>query len=396
MTDARNHRDQCAIVGIGATEYSNRSGRSELTLAVEACSRAVEDAGLKPRDIDGIIRSTDDVVLHNELAFALGTPNLTYWGHSGTGGSAPCAMVGQAVAAILAGEANNVLLYRSLNGRSGRRFGLSTAAADEVGGRQRQAYDEFFVPYGLSVPGQMFAIIARRHMIDFGTTRRQLGSIALACRAAANRNPNAVMQAKTLSMDDYLAARPIAEPLCLLDFCLETDGAAAVVVTRADRMQDGPSAGVLIRAVAQGTGQDVQLGRFLPSLMRPTITSFPSRDVARTLYARAGLGPADIDVAQIYDCFTISVLVQLEDYGFCTPGEGGPFVESGSIDLDGALPINTAGGHLSEAYLHGMNHILEGVRQMRGESTAQVAGAETCLVTGGVPTASAAIVLRRA
>jgi acetyl-CoA acetyltransferase len=393
------HRDRCAIAGIGATTFSRDSGVSDLVLAVEASRQAIADAGLRPVDIDGIVRNDMDLVTHNALADALGIAELTYWGVGGPGGSAPPAMVGQAVGAILSGQATNVLVFRSLNGRSGARYGLS-GATGSPGARPAAGGDgsgeEFFAPYGLLVPGQVYAMVAQRHMAEFGTTHEQLGAIALTCRQRAHANPNAQMGGRALTMDDYLAGRWLSRPLRLFDYCLETDGACAVVVSAAERAADGPNPGVLIRAVAQGSGPDIQRGTIDPILLRSSYTTWPSAHVARTLYGRAGLGPADIDVAQVYDCFTITVLVQLEDYGFCAKGEGGPFAASGAIDLDGSLPINTGGGHLSEGYIHGMNHIVEGVRQLRDLSTSPVPGAETCLVTAGSPPASSALILRRA
>ena len=393
------HRDRCAITGIGATTFSPDSGVSDLTLALLASRDAIADAGLRPADIDGIVRNDMDLVTHNALADGLGIPNLTYWGISGPGGSVPPAMLGQAVGAILSGQATNVLVFRSLNGRSGARYGLSeaarSAAARPAAGGQG-TYDEYFGPYGLLVPGQVYAMVAQRHMAEFGTTHEQLGAIAVECRRRAQDNRAAQMHGRPLTIDDYLAGRWLSRPLRLFDYCLETDGACAVVVSAAAPAADGPHVPVLIRAVAQGSGPGVQGGTINPILMRETYTTWPSAHVARTLYARAGLGPADIDVAQVYDCFTITVLIQLEDYGFCAKGEGGPFAASGAIGLGGTLPINTGGGHLSEGYIHGMNHVLEGVRQLRHASTAQVAGAETCLVTAGSPPASSAVILRRA
>uniref|UniRef100_UPI001EF5D2C5 thiolase C-terminal domain-containing protein n=1 Tax=Frankia sp. CiP3 TaxID=2880971 RepID=UPI001EF5D2C5 len=386
--------DRCAIAGIGATDYSRDSGRSDLTLATQAALAALDDAGLSPADIDGIVRCDMDTVLHSDLADSLGIDNLTYWSQVGPGGVAPCAMVGQAVGAILSGQATAVLVFREINGRSGRRFGLSAATSARVGGAG--GYDEFFAPYGLLTPGQIFALLARRHMIEYGTRAEDLGHIALACRARANANPAAQLHARTLTMDDYLSARMIADPLRLFDFCLETDGACAVVVTSAARARDCRRPPVLIRAVAQGTIPGSQPGIQFPALMRESLTELPARSVARTLYRRAGLGPDDIDVAQIYDCFTITVLLQLEDWGFCEKGEAGPFVAAGGIDLDGRIPVNTGGGHLSEGYLHGMNHILEGVRQIRGDSTSQVPGAEVCLVTSTPLPPGSALVLTAA
>jgi acetyl-CoA acetyltransferase len=374
-----DHRDRCAIVGIGATDFSKNSGRSDLTLAVQAALAAIADAGLDVADIDGIVRCSDDTVYQHDLADALGIPNVTYWSDVGPGGVAPAGMVGQAVAAILSGQATAVLVFRELNGRSGRRYGLSAAAQQRVGGAG--SYDEFFNPYGLLTPGQVFALVARRHMAEYGTTPEQLGHIPVTCRKRANANPAAQMHDRPMSLDDYLGARVIADPLRLFDFCLETDGACALVVTSTERARDLRQKPALIRAVAQNSVPHPQPGIQFPVLMRDTITELPAKAVAKTLYTRAGLGPSDVDVAQLYDCFTITVLMQLEDWGFCAKGEGGPFAASGEIDLGGTIPINTGGGHLSEGYIHGMNHIVEGVRQIRGESTSQVPGAEVCLVT---------------
>ena len=229
-------RDRCAIVGIGATDFTRNSGRSDLTLATQAALAALEDAGLEPKDIDGIVRCDMDSVRPNDLADALGIPELTYWSEVGVGGVAPPAMIGQAVGAILSGQAETVMVFRELNGRSGRRFGQGDGGNERVGGAG--SYDEFFAPYGLLTPGQMFALIARRHMIEYGTTPEQLGAIALACRERAQTNAAAQMFGKPMTLDDYLAARMIATPLRLLDFCLETDGACAVIVTSTDRAAD--------------------------------------------------------------------------------------------------------------------------------------------------------------
>ena len=393
------HRDRCAISGIGATRFSADSGRSILSLAAEASLAAIADAGLVPADVDGIVRCDMDGVAHNDLAEALGMPNVTYWGGSGPGGAAPGGMIAQAVGALCSGQATAVLAFRALNGRSGARFGR--AAGGGGSGRPRRAggggrYEEFFAPYGLVAPGHVFSLIAQRHMIEFGTTAEQLGSIALACRARANANPGAQMADRPLTMEQYLAARIISTPLRLFDYCLETDGACAVIVTTAERAADGPQPPVLIRAVAQHAGPEPQFGFLNPTLFRTNLTTQTSAALAETLYRRSGLGPSDVDVAQFYDCFTITVLLQLEDYGFCAKGEGGPFAASGAIDKGGHLPINTSGGHLSEGYLHGMNHILEAVRQLRGTSTSQVPDAEVCLVTSGLPVTTSGMILRRA
>jgi acetyl-CoA acetyltransferase len=394
MPGELSHRDRCAIAGIGATDFSRDSGRTELSLATQASLAALADAGLTPAEVDGIVRCDMDNVRGNDLAHSLGIRNLTYLGENGPGGAAPCAMVAQAVAAILSGQAGTVLVFRSLNGRSGRRFGQSPVEGARVGGAG--SYDELFAPYGLLTPGQIFALMAQRHMVDYGTTAEQLGGIALACRNRANANPRAQMHDRPLTMDEYLGARMISEPLRLFDFCLETDGACAVVVTTAERAADLAQPPALIRAVAQGSIPDPQPGIQFPVLMRESLTTLPAKSVADTLYRRAGLGPDDVDVAQLYDCFTITVLLQLEDWGFCKKGEGGPFVAAGEVELGGTIPINTGGGHLSEGYIHGMNHIVEGVRQVRGTSTNQVPGAETCLVTCTPLPPGSALLLRAA
>ena len=388
-----DHRDRCAIVGIGQTDYSRNSGRSDLTLATQAALAAIADAGLTPADIDGIVRCDMDTVRQVDLIDVVGMPNVTYWADVGPGGVAAAAMVGQAVGAIMSGQATAVLVFRELNGRSGRRYGLSSATTPRVGGAG--SYDELYVPYGLLTPGQVFALFAQRHMAEFGTKPEQLARIPLACRARANANPLAQMHDRPLTLDDYLGSRMISSPLRLFDFCLETDGACALVVTSAERAGDLPQPPALVRAVAQATIPDPQPGLMYPVLARPDITHLPATAAADVLYRRAGLGPADIDVAQLYDCFSITVLLQLEDWGFCAKGEGGEFVESGAIDLDGSLPINTGGGHLSEGYIHGLNHVVEGVRQIRGTSTSQVEGAETCLVTSTPLPPGSALILRR-
>ena len=386
-------RDRCAVVGVGNTDYSFNSGRSTLTLAAQASVAALTDAGLEPKDIDGIVRCEMDEVLHADLAATLGMSNVGFWAAGSWAGAAPCGMVGLAVNAICSGQATNVLVFRSLNGRSGRRFGREWSSGQSVGGGG--SYLEFLAPYGLQSPGMAYALFARKHMVDYGTTSEQLGHIAVACQRRANQNPAAQRYGHPLTMDDYLDSRMIADPLRRFDFCLETDGAAAVIVSSAERARDGAAAPILIRAVVQGDERIPRQGGLWGNLLTGPLTN-ASAALAGRLYDSAAMGPEDIDVAQFYDCFTITVLMQLEDYGFCARGEGGPFAASGALELDGALPINTSGGNLADGYIHGLSHIVEGVRQLRGESTATVADAQTCLVTSGMPgPGSSALILRR-
>lgn len=383
--------DACAVVGIGTTEYTKRSGVSPTALAAEAALNAIADAGLDPADVDGFVRSDYDEASAVALADALGVDDIAYWGQTGPGGSGPCAMVGQAVAAITSGQAETVVVYRALNGRSGRRLGKGVSVQGGVGGAS--SYLELFSPYGVTSPGQFFAMIARRHMNELGLTQEALAEIAMVCRRRANANPAAQMFDRELTLEDYYASRMISDPLRLFDFCLETDGAAALVVTSAERARDLAQKPALIRSVAQGTGVRVGPGQMYPVLMGESLDHLTSRRTAQRLYERAGLAPSDVDVAQIYDCFTVTVYLQLADYGFCKPDEVSAYIESGALDLGGPIPINTAGGQLSESYIHGMNHIVEGVRQIRGTSTSQVPGAEVSLVTSAPPPGASALLL---
>lgn len=384
-------RDRCAIVGVGETAYSKDSGTSVTALAAQAALAALADAGIDPADVDGIVRNDMDLVSCAALADAIGARDLTYYGEAGPGGSGPCAMVAQAVGAILSGQAHTVVVFRSLNGRSGNRFGLSSELARSIGGGESMT--EFFGPYGLLAPGQFFALLTREYMLRTGLTSEQLGHVALAARRHANNNPRAQMHARKMTLDDYLNSRMLSSPLRLFDYCLETDGAAAVVVTTTERARDLRQRPALIRAAAMASGPRPQPGQMYPVLMRSDPLSLPSRYCARTLYRRAGLGPADVDVAQLYDCFTITALLQLPDYGFCGVGEAGEFAAAGELELGGSLPFNTSGGHMSEGYIHGMNHIVEGVRQIRGTSTNQVPDAEVSLVTSAPPPSTSALLL---
>jgi acetyl-CoA acetyltransferase len=390
MTDLWQ-RDVCAIAGVGKSEYSKNSGTSVTALAAEAALAALTDAGLDPADVDGVIRNDMDVVSCAALADAIGARNLTYYGEAGPGGSGPAAMVAQAVGAVMSGQASTVVVFRSLNGRSGNRFGLSSELAKTTGGGETMT--EFFAPYGLLSPGQFFALLAQEYMRKTGTTSEQLGHIALAARRHANNNPRAQMHARKMTLDDYLNSRMLSSPLRLFDYCLETDGAAAVVVTSTERARDLRQKPALIRAAAMASGPRPQPGQMYPVLMREDPLDMPSRYCAETLYRRAGLGPSDVDSAQLYDCFTITALLQVEDYGFCRRGEAGEFAASGELEIGGSMPLNTSGGHMSEGYIHGMNHIVEGVRQIRGTSSNQVPDASVSLVTSAPPPSTSALIL---
>lgn len=381
---------QACIVGIGQTEYRRWGGvtdRSELQLACEAIKSAAGDAGVDLEHIDGLCSYAAD---RNEPSFvqdALGLERVRYismvWGGGGAGS---CGALLHAVTAIDAGAADYVVVFRALCQGQSRRYGRFHAA---------RPGNNFMAPFGMLSPPIMMAPLIQRYMHEFGTRQEALGEIALVARDNACRNPAAIMHGQPLSMSDYLGSRMIASPLHLNDCCQESDGACAVLVTSLERARDLRRKPVRVLAVAQvntpGWGTGSLATHNMPA---QDYAGGNSWAVARQVFASAGLRPSDVDVAQIYDHFTGLVLMSLENYGFCGRGEAGDFVSAGHVRWpDGSIPINTSGGHLSEAYIHGLNLLVEGVKQIRGESTSQVAGAETCLVTGGnaAPFPSAAI-----
>jgi acetyl-CoA acetyltransferase len=285
--------------------------------------------------------------------------------------------------AIAQRQASVVVCWRARNRSSGGRPWAATGAG--VGGDY-----QFTAPYGLVRPADQIAMLARRHMHEYGTTSADLGAVAVTCRTHASRNPRAMMR-EPMTLADHQASRMISDPLRKFDCCLETDGALAVVVVSAERARDLPQKPAYVLAAAQGTGPEHVV---MTDYYGPHFLQTPSTCVARDLFASAGVSPTDLDCAQFYDAFTPLVLLSLEEFGFCKPGESGPMASSGALMWpDGKLPTNTSGGGLSEAYVHGFNLILEGVRQIRGTSTSQVAGAELSLVTSGAGVPTSALLL---
>ena len=374
-----------AIAGIGQTEFAKDIGRPERTIALEAIVAALDDAGLDPSQVDGLVRFDLESTSEVEVARNLGIPNLRFFGEIAYGGGAGCATVAHAAMAIVSGRASVVVCWRARNRGSGGRPWAATS--NRVGGDQ-----QWSAPFGLVRPVDQIAMLARRHMHEFGTTSEQLGAVAVACRAHAARNPHALMR-DPISVADHQASRMVADPLRKLDCCLETDGALALVVTSLERARDLRRSPVRVLGASQATGEEHVV---MTDYFGPRFLETPSTAAAHDLFAAAGLGPGDVDCAQFYDAFTPLVLLSLEEYGFCAAGESGPFAAEGRLAWpDGSLPSNTSGGGLSEAYVHGFNLILEGVRQLRGSSTAQVAGAETCLVTSGAGVPTSALLLGR-
>ena len=370
-------------MGIGQTEFSKNIGRPERTVALEAIGSALTDAGLDPTEVDGLVRFDMETTTEVEIARNLGLENLRFFAEVAYGGGGGCATVGLAAMAIATGQASVVVCWRARNRGSGGRPWAATGPG--VGGDA-----QFTAPYGLVRPVDQIAMLARRHMHEFGTTSEQLGAVAVAARKHAVRNPNALMR-DPMTVADHQASRMISEPLHKFDCCLETDGALAVVVTSAERARDLRQPPAVVLAAAQGTGPEHTV---MTDYHGPYFLQTPSTWAARALFASSGIGPGDVDCAQFYDAFTPLVLLSLEEFGFCKPGESGPMAASGALEWpSGALPCNTSGGGLSEAYVHGFNLILEGVRQVRGTSTSQVEGAEVSLVTSGAGVPTSALLL---
>jgi acetyl-CoA acetyltransferase len=398
------------LVGVGETRYARWgeiTDASEHQLACEAIRAAVDDAGFTMDQVDGLGSFAGD---RNEaviLAADLGLPALRYadmsWLPGGGGG---CAAVATAAVAVEAGVASVIVVYRALCQGQFQRFGRApTAAVPRSRGEHKdgasplrratgllEAQMGFTLPFGMVNAPIAYALVMRRHMHRYGTTSAQMGAVAVACRAHAQRNPRAVMRERPMTLADHQRSRMIADPFRLYDCCLESDGACAVVVTTAERAVDARAGSVRVLAHSQGAAPRYGYGPFVNASMDDAVyASGGAAQVARRLWESAPVGPDDVDVAQIYDHFTGLVLLALEDFGCCAAGEGGALAASGALAWPhGRLPINTHGGSLSEAYMHGLNHVVEGVRQLRGESTCQVPACEICLVTSaaGVPTSA--------
>lgn len=361
-----------AITGIAETEYVRGSTKSAFELQIEASLGAIADAGLKPSDITGVIPIGITGAPAEAFATNLNIPDLRFSAITPLGGASGIAAIQAAVAAIAAGICDHVLVASGRNVTHGARAGVRIHQMPQF-----HLVTEFEYPLGAIAPAQLYAPMARRHMELYGTTSRQFAEIAVAARRHAILHGNAIMK-KPISIEDHQQSRMISDPFRLLDCSLESDGGAAFVVSSAERASDARNPRVLVAGVAEGHPDS-------PSSItqRADITTLGVAKAAPRAFAMAGVTPRDIQVAEIYDCFTYIVLCQLEDLGFCKKGEGGPFVASGAIKLGGSLPINTHGGLLSQAHMAGFNHVVELTRQLRGEAgKAQVKDARIGLVTG--------------
>jgi acetyl-CoA acetyltransferase len=387
-----SHDPHAAIAGIGATEFSKESGRSELQLACESILAALDDCGLTPDDVDGLV--TFDMDGNPEIAVArsLGIAPLRFFSRISYGGGAACAVVGQAALAVAGGVADVVVCYRAFNERSGWRFGLGTYDAPPQPTAAAATY-AWYAPHGLHTPAQQVAIFAQRYLYETGASTEDFGRIAVLDRKHAATNPRAWFHGRPITLEDHRRSRWIAEPLRLLDCCQESDGAQAIVVTSMERARSLRHPPAVIRAAAQGAGSDQHE---MTSYYRPDITGIPELGVvADQPWRQSGLRPRDMDAAILYDHFTPLVLPQLEELGFCARGEARHFIADGHLELTGSLPTNTHGGQLGEAYIHGMNGIAEAVRLVRGTSCNQPREVEHVVVTAGTGVPTSGLVLGR-
>ncbi len=379
-------RDEAAIVGIGQTEFSKNSGRSELQLACEAVNAAIEDAGLRPSDIDGMTTFTMDTNDEIEVARAVGLGDLTFFSRTPHGGGAAVGVVHQAAMAVATGAAKYVVCYRALNGRSGQRYSQGVSG-DIV--TSDLIHWGWYMPFGLLTPASWVAMFSQRYMHETGCKSTDFAQVSISTRKHAVNNPNAFFHGKELTLEEHQSSRMIADPLRLFDCCQESDGGCACIVTTPERARDLAAGGALIRGIAQAAAAEQEV---MTSFYRDL--GIPEMDlVAKQVYEVSGLSPSDLDAAVIYDAFSSIVLFQLESFGLCERGEAKDFVKDGALELSGRLPTNTHGGQLSEAYIHGMNGVNEGVRLIRGTSVNQPEKNDCVLVTAGVGIPTSAMIL---
>ena len=377
--------NKAAIAGIGATEFSKESGRSELQLAVEAISAALADAGLEHSDVDGMCNYSMDNNPVSVVNQSLGGGDLTFFSRIHYGGGAACGVVQQAAMAVATGVADVVVCYRAMNERSQQRFGAGVQDRPPTPTSENTNYS-WHSPYGLLTPASWVAMQAQRYMSEFGATSEDFGRVAVANRKHAATNPKAWFYQRPITLEDHQNSRWIVEPLRLLDCCQESDGAVALVITSPERARDLKQPPVLINAAAQAMTNDQQM---MTGFYSDHVSTLPEMGlVANQLWATSGIKPSDVQTAIIYDHFTPFVLTQLEEFGFCKRGEAKDFLKDGNIEMGGGLPINPHGGQLGEAYIHGMNGVAEAARQVRGTAVNQVPNVEHVVVTAGtgVPT----------
>jgi acetyl-CoA acetyltransferase len=374
-----------AIAGVGYSPFTRRSGMSVLELAQQAGQAAIDDAGFTNSDVDGVasFMVMDDSVLCQAVASALALPELSFTADLQLGGQAPCHLVQLAAMAVDSGQANTVLVYRAMNGRSGPRVGTMQFPGPGAQFRYPIGYDAYMMYVGMW---------ANRFLYETGQGELDLAAVALAQRAYAVDNERALLQTP-LTLENYLAQPFVVDPYRVADCTSEVDGACAVVVTSVDRARDGrhPPAVIVSGAYSAGPHPGLDIGDHLlwEDYTRNYTTLLRDR-----LFGRAGLKPSEVDFAEIYDCFTSTVLVGLEGLGLCGRGESGAFVRSGATSLTGSLPTNTHGGLLAEGYLHGMNTVAEAALQIQGRGgVRQAPKHEVGVVTSGALMDGSALIL---
>ena len=381
---------RASIAGLGTTEFSKNSGRTEIRLAMEATLAALADAGIDPSEVDGFSSYSIDKVPEYEIARLLGANNIKFFSQVPHGGGAACAPILHAAMAVATGVAKTVVVYRAMNERSWYRFGNGNYGFGSSPIVENVNYG-WYMPYGFHTPGAWVGMFAQRYMHTYGATSEDFGRVAVAARDFAATNPAAFFHGKPITLEEHQASRWICEPLHLLDCCQESDGAVAMVITSSERARDLKQKPVVIKGAAQGLSDGQQI---MTSYFRKDITGLPEMGlVAKQLWQQSGLSAEDIQTAVIYDHFTPFVLPQLEEFGFVKRGEAKEFIRAGEHARGGKLPINTHGGQIGEAYIHGMNGVAEGVRQVRGTSVNQVNDVHNVLVTAGTGVPTSGVIL---
>ena len=384
---------RASIAGLGTTEFSKNSGRTEIRLAMEATLAALADAGIDPSEVDGFSSYTVDKVPEYEIARLLGAKDVKFFSQVPHGGGAACAPVLHAAMAVATGIAKTVVVYRAMNERSWYRFGNGNYGFGSSPIVENVNYG-WYMPYGFHTPAAWVGMFAQRYMHRYGATSEDFGRVAVAARDFAATNPAAFFHGKPITLEEHQASRWICEPLHLLDCCQESDGAVAMVITSSERARDLKQKPVVIKGAAQGLSDGQQI---MTSYFRKDITGLPEMGlVAKQLWQQSGLSAEDIQTAVIYDHFTPFVLPQLEEFGFVKRGEAKDFIRAGEHARGGKLPINTHGGQIGEAYIHGMNGVAEGVRQVRGTSVNQVNDVHNVLLTAGTGVPTSGVILGEA
>jgi acetyl-CoA acetyltransferase len=385
-------RNQAAIVGIAISGFSRDSGKTELRMSCETIKAALDDAGLAVTDVDGLVKHSEDASEEHAVTSSMGMENLTYFGEV-RWGAAPCAMVLRAAIGVASGMAKCVVVYRAVNGASKLRMIPSMRTSGQMSTSDLLGWT-FHNPFGLTTEAGRVAMLVRRYLHEYGVDNEQFGWIPTVCREHGAKNPNSLHFEKPLGIEHYRASPIVVDPLRALDFYEESDCAVALVVTTPERAGDLKNSPVLIRGAVQSMVTDTEM---MSSYYRSEISGLPEiREMGQRLFAMADVSPRDIQVAQVDDAYGPFVPMQLEALGFCGRGQGAGFCEGGDrIRVGGELPVNTSGGSLGEGYIHGMNHVVEAVRQIRGSSTSQVKDAGLALVSTGAGGPAGGLILGR-